>query len=91
MEREAAERGSLRAGGPWGEVQTPEDVETMRGLRGLGWGTRRIAAELGCSRNTVKRWLALAGWQPYGRPRRQRALDLSRIERIALPPASAVE
>ncbi len=75
MEREAAERGSLRAGGPWGEVQTPEDVETMRRLRGLGWGTRRIAANLGCSRNTVKRWLALEGWQPYGRPRRERALD----------------
>jgi len=56
-------------------VQTPDDVETMRRLRGLGWGTRRIAAELGCSRNTVKRWLALDGWQPYGRPRRQRALD----------------
>jgi transposase len=75
MERATAERGSLRAGGPWGEVQTPEDVETMRRLRGLGWGTKRIAAELGCSRNTVKRWLALKGWQPYGRPRRQRALD----------------
>lgn len=75
MEREAAARGSLRAGGSWGEVQTPEDVETMRRLRGLGWGTRRIAAELGCSRNTVKRWLALEGWQPYGRPQRQRALD----------------
>ncbi len=75
MERETAESGSLRAGGPWGEVQTPEDVETMRRLRGLGWGTKRIAAELGCSRNTVKRWLALEGWQPYGRPRRQRALD----------------
>ena len=38
MERETAERGSLRAGGSWGEVQTPEDVETMRRLRGLGWG-----------------------------------------------------
>jgi len=22
----------------------------------------------------MKRWLALEGWQPYGRPRRQRAL-----------------
>lgn len=75
MEREAGQRGSLRAGGSWGEVQTPEDVETMRRLRGLGWGTKRIAAELGCSRNTVKRWLALDGWQPYGRPRRGRALD----------------
>jgi transposase len=56
-------------------VQTPEDVETMRRLRGLGWGTKRISAELGCSRNTVRRWLALEGWQPYGRPRRRSALD----------------
>src|SRR5574338_1537452 len=74
MEREAAERGSLRAGGSWG-VQTPEDVETMRRLRGLGWGTKRISAELGCSRNTVRRWLAIGIWQPYGRPRRRGALD----------------
>jgi transposase len=56
-------------------VQTPEDVEAMRRLRGLGWGTKRIAAELGCSRNTVRRWLGLDGWQPYGRPRRRSALD----------------
>jgi transposase len=56
-------------------VQTPEDVEAMRRLRGLGWGTRRIAAELGCSRTTVKRWLGVGGWQPYGRPRRRGALD----------------
>jgi transposase len=74
MEREGEERDSLRAGGSWG-VQTPEDVETMRRLRGLGWGTKRISAELGCSRNTVRRWLAVGSWQPYGRPRRRGALD----------------
>jgi transposase len=38
-------------------------------------GTKRIAAELGCSRNTLRRWLSLGGWQRYGRPRRRRALD----------------
>ena len=74
MGREGTERGFLRPGGSWG-VQTPEDVETMRRLRGLGWGTKRISAELGCSRNTVRRWLALGGWQPYGRPRRRSALE----------------
>jgi transposase len=56
-------------------VQTPDEVETMRRLRELGWGTKRISAELGCSRNTVRRWLTLDGWQPYGRPRRRSALD----------------
>ena len=75
MERESAERGSLGAGGSWENVQTREDVETMRRLRGLGWGTKRIAAELGCSRKTVKRWLALERRQPYGRPRRKRTLE----------------
>ena len=40
-------------------------------LRDLGWGTRRIAAELGCHRETVQRYLAAGGWAPYhvpGRP-----------------------
>ena len=35
-------------------------------LHELGWGTRRIAKEFGCSRNTVKRYLAADGWTPYG-------------------------
>jgi AraC-like DNA-binding protein len=39
------------------EMRAPEEVETMLRLNGLGWGTKRIAAELGCSRNTVKRYL----------------------------------
>ena len=39
-------------------------------LRDLGWGTRRIAAELGCHRETVQRYLAAGGWAPYHAPRR---------------------
>lgn len=35
----------------------PEIVERIRALHQLGWGTRRIADELGCSRNSVKRYL----------------------------------
>ncbi|WP_414694293.1 helix-turn-helix domain-containing protein [Phenylobacterium sp.] len=27
-----------------------------------GWGTKRIAAELGCSRNTVKRYIETGDW-----------------------------
>ena len=39
----------------------PEEVEAMVSLYELGWGTKRIAAEFGCSRNTVKRYVAAAG------------------------------
>jgi transposase len=56
-------------------MQGPEDVEMMLRLHALGWGTRRIASELGVSRNTVRRYLRQGGWQPYGRPRRQSQLD----------------
>jgi len=28
----------------------------------LGWGSKRVAFELGCSRNTVKRYLRQGGW-----------------------------
>jgi hypothetical protein len=30
----------------------PDEVAAMLGLRGLGWGAKRIAAEFGWSRNT---------------------------------------
>jgi transposase len=53
----------------------PEDVEMMLRLHGLGWGTRRIAEELGVARNTVRRYLRQGGWEPYGRPRRASRLD----------------
>ena len=53
----------------------PEEVEAMVSLYELGWGTKRIAAEFGCSRNTVRRYVATAGWVPYGSPRRAAALD----------------
>lgn len=46
-------------------MQTPEDVQAMLKLASLGWGARKIAAELGCSRNTVRRYLRQGGWQAY--------------------------
>jgi DNA-binding transcriptional regulator LsrR (DeoR family) len=49
----------------------PDEVAAMVQLHRLGWGTKRIAAELGCSRNTVKRYLAAGGWVAI----RQRRLD----------------
>ena len=47
----------------------------MLRLRDLGWGTRRIAAELGCDRETVQRYLGAGGWAPYRKPERPGALD----------------
>ena len=60
-----------RSGGSRGRgMMRPDEVEAMLGLYELGWGTKRIAAEFGCSRNTVKRYVAAAGWMAYGGPRR---------------------
>jgi transposase len=53
----------------------PDEVAAMVRLHGLGWGTKRIAGELGCSRNTVKRYLAAGGWVAIRQPRRPRRLD----------------
>ena len=60
---------SLRLEQPRGEqpVQTPEDVGAMLRLHDLGWGTRRIARELGCSRTTVQHYVSSGGWRGYRR------------------------
>jgi hypothetical protein len=46
-------------------METPGAVAVMLRLKGLGWGAKRIAFELGCSRNTVKRYLRRGAWVPY--------------------------
>lgn len=67
---------SSRVNGPRrDEMKTPDDVSAMVRLKGLGWGAKRIAAELGCSKNTVKRWLKYGDWQPCVTPSRSRKLD----------------
>ena len=43
-------------------MRTTDDVSVMLRLHQLGWGSKRIALELGCSRNTVRRYLAQGGW-----------------------------
>lgn len=69
-------QGSPRGTGAWGETMlAPEEVAAMVRLHRLGWGTKRIAGELGCSRNTVKRYLAAGGWVAIRQPRRKRRLD----------------
>jgi transposase len=52
----------------------PEAVAAMVRLRTLGWGCKRIAREFGCSRNTVKRYVAAGGCLPFKKPERQKAL-----------------
>jgi transposase len=53
----------------------PDEVSAMVRLHEMGWGTKRIAAELGCSRTTVKRYIEANGWVAYRKPRRPKALD----------------
>ena len=58
-----------------GVMQTPEEVAVMRQLLARGWSRRRIAAELGISRNTLDRYLALGKWRPYSTANRSGQLD----------------
>ena len=53
----------------------PEAVAAMLRLKELGWGSKRIARELGVNRRTVKRYLGTGGWQPYKKPKRQKLLE----------------
>ena len=55
-------------------MKEPDDVSAMLRLRSLGWGARRIAAELGCSRTTARRWLKEGTWRRPSQPVRPKAL-----------------
>jgi transposase len=60
----------------WGEnMLAPDEVAAMVRLKSLGWGTRKIAAALGCSRTTVKRYIEAGGFVAYRQRRRGRRLD----------------
>lgn len=72
MDKRAQSPG-LRAGRK--PMRMPEDVAAMKRLAELGWGKKRIARELGCSINTVRRYLRQGGWAPYKRPERSSRLD----------------
>ena len=52
-----------------------DDVSAMVRLKDLGWRAKRIAGELGCSKNTVKRWLRYGDWRPCLTPSRSKKLD----------------
>ena len=51
-------------------MRTPDEVAAMQRLHELGWGTRRIATEVGCNRETVQRYLTAGAWSPCRAPTR---------------------
>jgi transposase len=53
----------------------PEEVSAILRLNELGWGSKRIARELGISRNTAKDYIGAGGWTPYRQPQRKKSLD----------------
>lgn len=55
-------------------MQTPEDVAQMLRLERSGMKIKAIAVAMGCSKNTVKRYLRAGGWRPYKKPSRRTAL-----------------
>ena len=59
-------------------MRTQADVALMLRLKGLGWGLKRIAGELGYSRKTVRSWLAQGEWRPYASPSRPKSSTVYR-------------
>jgi len=55
-------------------MQTPEDVAQMLRLKAAGLGIKHIARNMGCSKNTVRRYLRADGWVAYKQPVRNSAL-----------------
>ena len=55
-------------------MQTPEDVAQMLRLKAAGLGIKPIALKMGCSKNTVRRYLREGGWVAYKRAERKSAL-----------------
>ena len=53
----------------------PLEVQRMLALQALGWGSKRISRELGCSRNTVREYLRRGGWRPMDVSARASALE----------------
>ncbi len=52
----------------------PEGGAAMLRLKAAGWGSKRIAAEFGVSRTTVRRYLQAGGWRPFKNPKREKLL-----------------
>jgi len=46
------------------KMLAPQEVQKMLALKALGWGSKRISQEMGCSRNTVREYLRQGEWKP---------------------------
>jgi transposase len=57
------------------KMLAPPEVQKMLALKALGWGTKRISQEMGCSRNTVREYLRQGGWKPMNVSGRASALE----------------
>jgi transposase len=55
-------------------METPQDVAQMLRLKASGMGIQSIAREMGCSKNTVRRYVRAGGWVAYKPPERKRTL-----------------
>ena len=51
-------------------MRTQSEVAAMLELNRRGWSIKRITAEFGINRNTVRRYVRVGGWTSYKRPRR---------------------
>ena len=76
MEEVIAQAPEVKAGRGSETMLAPQEVQRMLALRALGWGAKRISAELGCSRNTVREYLRRGGWK---------AMDVSRRASVMQP------
>src|SRR4029079_5340955 len=76
MEEVFAQAREVEAGRGSETMLAPQEVQRMLALRALGWGAKRISAELGCSRNTVREYLRRGGWK---------AMDVSRRASVVEP------
>jgi len=52
-----------------------EEVTTMLRLHELGWGSKRLATEFGCARNTVRRSMREGGAVAFRKTARKTAFD----------------
>jgi transposase len=55
-------------------MQTPDDVALMLRLKAAGLGIKQIARKMGCSKNTVRRYIRSGGYVSYKRPERHSVL-----------------
>lgn len=68
-------RGKLGFRNGEAEMLGSEAAGQLFALRRLGWGTKRIAREMGIARNTVKAWLEKGVDRIYEGPHREKTLE----------------